>query len=78
MIVVQLVTHLKRLAHCDLEKTYLQNLILFEYSFIFLLAKPANTFNKSQETDQRNIILVIQIMKIAPTYSLDVYIPLGF
>lgn len=49
-----------------LVKPYLQQLTRLEYSLILLLAKPSLTFDISQGIYQRNIILTLQIMKIAP------------
>lgn len=49
-----------------LVKPYFQMLTLFEYSFILLLAKPAHTFNESQERHKRNIIQAFKFKKIAP------------
>lgn len=41
-----------------------------DYSFNLLLANSARTFDKSQETLQRNFIQAFQIIKIAPAKSL--------
>lgn len=49
-----------------LVKPYLQQLTPLEYSLILLLAKTSLTFDISQGIYQRNIILTLQIMKIAP------------
>lgn len=60
---------------CHCEALYFLNLIykklnLFENSFI-LLVKLVRTFNKYQETHQRNFIHAIQTMKIASAKTLN-------